>query len=165
MNRPARIIQYLLPHYFPELQTLEIRSNIMQDSTSYLWCAPSKNKKCWYVVTTPEVAVLPQPILEGGLVHELTHVVRDRLKVSSPIWDEETKAYNKRKLAHDTEEYEVDREVITRGAGKQLLAFAEWKLQKEGNRWTSGDGLHPDEIRAILAKQNQNGTLKTPSRR
>ncbi|MSS74948.1 hypothetical protein EXS73_01920 [Candidatus Pacearchaeota archaeon] len=164
MNRLARIGTHLIRTYFPELQQERFIFEIQKGKDWYLLYDPDVPRRIHHIKCEPAYVILPEAILTGGIAHELSHAVRDiPLLKRGTIMALGTK-YNTNLKARVADERATDMLVITRGLGHALLASAEWQFETGGKKWKPDFGLHPTEIRAILAQQ-ANGTLKTPSGR
>jgi hypothetical protein len=161
MNRLARIGLYLIPRHFPELQRETILFQIQESKEWELCYDPDIRKGNHHIKCTPRYVILPRPIIVGGIAHELSHMVHDVPFFYAGTLMAQGRTYNTNKKARTREERETDERVIQRGLGNELLASAEWQLKKQEGEWYPDNGLHPDEIRTLLASQQRNGILKT----
>lgn len=167
MNRLAIIGTELIRTYFPELERERFIFEIQKEEDWWLLYDPDVRRRVHHIKCAPAYAVLPKQIVQGGVAHELSHAVRDIPLLQRGTIMAEGKKYNTNLKARIADERATDLLVIRRGLGHALLASVEWRFNYEGKVWQPDYGLHPDEIRKILAHQetDRNGTLKTPPRR
>jgi hypothetical protein len=149
----------LVHTYFPELEETIVEYDIRKTRHKGMEALEEKKGKKYLVRVDPRIVELPHEIMMGWVAHELAHC---------SAWKKNNK---KRPLVLKrkdiiAEERTTDMDVVTRGLGLELLACNDWVLH-DRKVWRPEFGLHPSEIRAILAHQanTRNGTLKTPSRR
>jgi hypothetical protein len=157
MNRLKKIVE-VKERYYPELRTIAINIEMQDCPKGWLSCSSSSKETVYWIYADKQTATLPIYPLQAGIGHELSHIVAD-------LSTHDLKFIHKR-MKRYVNEQATDYDVICRGLGSELLAFAEWSLahrkaRKEVPLWTPDQGLHPDEIRTLLASQQRNGILKT----
>ena len=90
----------------------------------------------------------PVDVLEGGLAHELSHIIIEKRTNENPKW-RDFLAYRISKKYKALDERNTDVEVILRGYGPKLLSFLEY-AEKLGFPHYKEDGLSIRELQKIL---------------
>jgi hypothetical protein len=98
------------------------------------------------ILVGEEFRKAPAAVLEGGIAHELAHLVRDG-RHRPPALHRAFERYERSRCYRIRDERATDRLAIDRGFGPQLLAMMRWS-RAHGVRFRAEDGLHSREIAA-----------------
>ena len=139
------ILRILIRRGFPELagKRFRIQSDEYDDWMWYDLCGDA-----FVIGADNSFRTAPRRVLEGGLAHELAHIVRDRR--FGPF--QRSLAYARYGLLPSfrvRDEQDTDREAIRRGYGRQLLALMLWARARG---YTSGreHGLLLDQVTRLV---------------
>jgi hypothetical protein len=129
---------------FPELMDEDVQ--IAYENIDDALCAYGElTEEGYYIDVDISLRDAPRRVIEGGVAHELSHILTDR-----DAGTEDTEAYRLSKRYRILDERNTDVLTILRGYGPQLLAFLEYSEKKEFPRYKE-DGLSMREIRKILS--------------
>jgi hypothetical protein len=138
-----RVLRRVVARSFPELRRLRIAIAYEElDPGTLLQYYVADGR--WRIAVSPLMRTAPARVVEGGIAHELAHIVRDR-----------TLGPFQRELAFDRfaasrtyrikEERATDRRAIERGYGPHLIALVRW-AGTVGIRFYGDSGLRAREI-------------------
>jgi hypothetical protein len=143
--RAGSILRILVRRGFPELlgRTFHIRFGNYDD-----WMWYDLSAEAFVIGVDNSLAGAPRCVLEGGLAHELAHIVRD-LRLAPFQRGLAYERYRVNRAYRVRDEQDTDRELIRRGYARQLLALILW-ARKRG--YTSGreHGLLLGEVYRIV---------------
>jgi len=148
MQDLAKIRDLVIKSGFPELMAEDIQTEYKKlDDALLEYCGLTQEGYCIEVDNSMKDA--PEDVIEGGLAHELSHILTDiGQERSFKRRDRWARRISKRYNILD--ERNTDLQVIIRGFGPQLLAFLEYSQEKELDHYKE-DGLSIREVKAILS--------------
>jgi hypothetical protein len=131
---------------WPELRRLRISiafAALPDDTLLRYDCTPGR----YSISINDALRHAPVRVLEGGVAHELAHVVRDsplppRFRTLAYARYDRSRAFRIR------DERATDRLAVERGYGPQLLAFLTY-VRALGYTFTPEHGLHTREVAAL----------------
>jgi hypothetical protein len=149
MVRLDRILRRLVATAYPELKRLRIAiafAPLADDTLLRYDCADGR----FSISVGDLLREAPIRVLEGGIAHELAHLVRDSA-LAPRLLARAYGRYDRSRFYRARDERATDRLAIERGLGPQLLAFLVY-ARSRGYRFTPEHGLHTREIAALCAR-------------
>jgi hypothetical protein len=131
---------------FPELSGHAI-SVCFTDSETLL-CCDTAARRDFLVEVSTELAGAPSRVLEGGIAHELAHVLHD--SAMSPLRRKHALELYGRSVAYRIrDERNADLRAVERGYGPHLLAFMMY-ARRLGHTFCREHGLLLPELRRLV---------------
>lgn len=162
MARLDRILRRLVATAYPELKRLRIAiafAGLPDDTLLRYDCAAGR----FSVSVGDFLRDAPVHVLEGGIAHELAHVVRDS-RLAPRLLARAYDRYDRSRSYRVRDERATDRLAVDRGLGPQLLAFLA-HARSRGYRFTPEHGLHTSEIAALCARPPLRTSSASPRER
>jgi hypothetical protein len=138
-----RVLRRVVVRSFPELRRLRIGIACEElDPGTLLQYYVVDGR--WRIAVSPEMRRAPARVLEGGIAHELAHIVRD-CRLGPFQRDLAFDRFAASRTYRIKEERATDRRAVERGYGPQLLALVKW-ARTVGIRFYGDSGLRAWEI-------------------
>jgi len=118
-----------------------------KESKKYSLCHGYMPKSGWYINVNEELSKAPPAVVEGGIAHELAHIVTE--KQYGRALTKLGKLENISRKHKTVNERNTDVTVILRGYGPQLQSYFEY-MEKQGSRHRKQDGLSVREVATLL---------------
>jgi len=135
---------------FPELMDDDIQIEY-SDLDDALFEYGELSEEGSYIEVDLSMKETPEEVIEGGLAHELSHILTDK-KEDKNLTLREKLAYKFSATYRTLDERNTDLLVIIRGYGNQLLAFLKY-AQENGFPHYKEDGLSIREIETLLSAE------------
>lgn len=152
--RLERALRRVILRSFPELRRLRVGIAYEElgpgDLLQY-YIADGR----WRIAASPLLRAAPVGAVEGGLAHELAHIVRDS-RLSPFARDLAFDRFAGSRTYRIKEERATDRRAIGRGYGPELMALVRW-ARSQGIRFDGESGLRGSEIAREAKKLRRNG--------
>lgn len=146
----AKIRDRVIKKGFPELMNDDIQieySNLNDALFEY----GELSEEGFYVEVDTSLKNAPEEVIEGGLAHELSHILTDK-KEQKNLNFRDRLAYKFSLNYRTLDERNTDLLVIIRGYGKQLSTFLKY-AQEKGFPHYKEDGLSIREIETLLSPE------------
>jgi len=153
MNDLQEIRDSIIHRAFPELMDEDIQIEYTALDDAVFECG-LLTPEGFYIHTDETMKEAPREVVEGGLAHELTHLVVDKKSNRNTLILERI-AYRLARGYKTLVERDTDVQTILRGYGRQLVAFLEY-CEQQGFEHYKEDGLSIREIKALLSVGSAN---------
>jgi hypothetical protein len=148
MNKLEKIRDEIIKKAFPELKEEDIQIEYKKlDDALVEWGALTGEG--FYLEVDEGLKNAPRDVLEGGIAHDLCHVVSEKEQGRFESWLDGV-LYRNFKRYMRLDERNTDVEAVLRGYGQQLLTFLEY-AEKEGHPRYREDGLSIIELQKLLS--------------
>jgi hypothetical protein len=146
----AKIRDNIIIKNFPELMDddIQVEYNNLEDA---LFEYGELSEEGFYIEVDESLKDAPEEVIEGGLAHELSHILTDK-KEHRNLNFRDRLAYKFSLNYRTLDERNTDFLVIIRGYGNQLLTFLKY-AEKKGFPHYKEDGLSIREIEALLSTE------------
>ena len=145
MARLDRILRRMIATAYPELRRLPIAVGFraLDGDTlfRYDW-----DQGRYSILAGEEFRDAPAAVVEGGVAHELAHLVRDSARPPR-LLDRALDHYGRSRAYRIRDERATDALAVQRGFGPQLIALIRY-ARSRGIRFHAEHGLHSREIAA-----------------
>jgi hypothetical protein len=143
----AKIRDRVIKKGFPELMNddIQIEYSALDDA---LFEYGELSEEGFYIEVDTSLKDAPEEVIEGGLAHELSHILTDK-KEDKNLTLRDKLAYKFSLRYRGLDERNTDLLVIIRSFGNQLLAFLKYAEEK-GFPHYKEDGLSIREIEMLL---------------
>ena len=142
------LVDEIIENAFPELRGKHIRLEWKKLDDAFMQYGTFTDNDGFYIEVSDELKTAPRAVLEGGLAHELSHMIED-LKMQPGQRLRDRIAYKISQRYEALDERNTDVEIVIRGYGQQLLEFLEF-TEKLGSEHSQVDGLSIRELRRLL---------------
>lgn len=151
MNELKVIRDSVIKTGFPELmdEDIHIEYSSLEDA---LLVYGELTEEGFYIEVDASLKNVSEAIVEGGIAHELSHILIDRSQKEKSILDRI--AYSISPNYRVLDERNTDLLTIIRGFGPQLLSFLKYS-EKEGYPHYKEDGLSIREMEQILSSSSK----------
>ncbi len=150
VDKLAKIRDRVIKKGFPELMDDDIQIEYSSLNDALLEYG-ELSEEGFYIEVDISLKKAPEEVIEGGLAHELSHIMTDKNEDGNLMfWDK--LAYKFSPSYRTLDERNTDLLVIIRGYGNQLLAFLKYAEEKEFPHYKE-DGLSIREIESILSTE------------
>lgn len=149
VNDLRRIVDKVIIKSFPELMDDDIQIEY-KDLEDALLEYGELSEEGFYIEVDVSLKDAPENVIEGGIAHELSHILTDK-KEDKSLTLQDKFAYKLSKRYRALDERNTDLIVILRGFGNQLLNFLKYAEEK-GFPHYNEDGLSIREIEALLSE-------------
>lgn len=147
MNSLEEIRDEMIIKSFPELIREDIQIEYLSLADALLQHG-GFTEEGFYIEVDYSLKNCPKTIIQGGMAHELSHVLTDyNRNIGASLIDRIL--YKCIKNYKTMDERNTDLQVVIRGYGKELLDFLEYS-EKEGYPHYKEDGLSIRELKQIL---------------
>ena len=147
MNYLKPTLDRIIRKSFQELTGEEI-TIAYAESNKYSLCHGYLPKSGWYINVNQRLNEAPREAVEGGVAHELAHIVTE--KEYGRTMSRLEKLGNISRRHKTANERNIDLSVILRGYGPQLLSYFEY-MEKQGHRHRKQDGLSVRELEILMS--------------
>ena len=154
---PDAILRRIVANSFPDLKRLRIAIEFgeLDRDTCFFYSVEAGR----YRITVSNcLRRAPRRVLEGGIAHELAHIVQDS-RLGPRQRDLAYQRYDRSPAYRMRDERKTDLRQIDRGYGPQLLAFLSY-ARRLGFRFTRQHGLLSAEISSRL-RMHERARLRT----
>lgn len=135
---------------FPEVAKAQISSSFCCVRCESYLVLERKTQFSYEILVDRSLKLAPQKVIIGGLAHEVAHLSQG-IKIGPLLERLEGILYARLPLYTTFVERSVDRLVVERGFGVELLAFVKYHNKKR-EAYTFFDGLTEQEIRKLLKR-------------
>jgi len=147
MNDLTIIKNSVIGRGYPELNSEEVEIDYEKTRNKWLlyYC---RNHSGFYIRVNSLLRDAPPRMKEGGIAHELSHVVAEKTRGKRTV-AKSYQLYHTFKIFRDLEERSIDLDVILRGFGLGLAELFEY-AKRDNIPYADDLGLSSEEIRALL---------------
>lgn len=142
-----RILSCLRRRSFPALRRQRVEIYWGGDEEELLFYRPQRGRH--YICVHQDLRHAPRPVLEGGIAHELCHILRD-LRLGRYSRELSWSRYAHSRWSRMREERAVEREAVALGYATHLLAFLRY-ARALGWSFTRENGLLYAELARFTA--------------
>ncbi|NQU98711.1 hypothetical protein HQ533_04545 [Candidatus Woesearchaeota archaeon] len=150
MTDLKKIRDNIIENGFPELMSIDIWIDWKKLKDALIEYG-GLTEEGFYIEVDKSLRDAPTEVIEGGLAHDLTHILTD-VQQGRNLTLKDRLAYKISKKYKTLDERNTDVTAILRGYGSQLLAFLQYAEEKDFPHYQE-DGLSIREISALVNKE------------
>ncbi len=151
MNNLKNVRDTVIENGFPELMDEDIRIEYSSLEDALLVYG-ELTEEGFYIEVDTSLNDAPKEVIEGGIAHELSHILIEKLQKEKGILDRI--AYRISPQYRILDERNTDLLVVLRGYGSHLLSFLKYS-EERGYQHYKEDGLSIREIKQIMSLKNR----------